>query len=200
MDYTRLDAVRRKTRSPLQLDVVEAFADGRLSPARVHRCGARSSACRWPRSPRSSPPAAARPTPRRPPSGGARRRRPPAPHRRHRRHHPGRCPAAGVGGPHRMQDLGGYGITAQSFEFLATQQTIGDPGGLAPGLADGVEPNADGSVWTFKLRQGVKWHDGNAVHRCRRRRHDGTPGRGRQCGSEGHPPGGRCGRRPIRRP
>ena len=31
---------------------------------------------------------------------------------------------------------------------------------IAPGLAESWEPNADGTVWTFKLRQGVKWQDG----------------------------------------
>ena len=31
MDYQRLDRVRRSTPNPLQLDVVEAFAQGRLS-------------------------------------------------------------------------------------------------------------------------------------------------------------------------
>jgi peptide/nickel transport system substrate-binding protein len=62
--------------------------------------------------------------------------------------------------PIAMQDLGGYGIVAQSFEFLCTQQTIGDPGGLAPGLATEWTPNEDGTVWTFKLREGVKWQNG----------------------------------------
>jgi len=56
-----------------------------------------------------------------------------------------------------MQDLGAYGIIAQSFEFLAK---LGEDGGIAPGLAESWEPNEDGSVWTFQLRQGVKWHDG----------------------------------------
>ena len=60
--------------------------------------------------------------------------------------------------PIAMQDLGAYGLTAQSFEFLAT---LGDDGELAPGLAESWEPNEDGTVWTFTLRQGVKWQDGS---------------------------------------
>ena len=59
--------------------------------------------------------------------------------------------------PIAMQDLGAYGLTAQSFEFLVT---LGEDGELAPGLAESWEPNEDGTVWTFTLRQGVKWQDG----------------------------------------
>jgi peptide/nickel transport system substrate-binding protein len=58
-----------------------------------------------------------------------------------------------------MQDLGGYGITAQSFEFLCTLTAAGYD--IAPGLAEKWTPNGDGTVWTFNLRQGVTWHDGS---------------------------------------
>lgn len=33
---------------------------------------------------------------------------------------------------------------------------------VVPDLAEKWESNADGSVWTFSLRKGVKWHDGKA--------------------------------------
>lgn len=33
-------------------------------------------------------------------------------------------------------------------------------GGLQPGLAESAEPNKDATVWTLKLREGVRWHDG----------------------------------------
>ncbi len=63
---------------------------------------------------------------------------------------------AGPLDPIGMQDLGSYGIVAQCFEFLCT---LGESD-IAPGLAESWEPNEDGSVWTFQLRQGVMWHDG----------------------------------------
>ena len=63
---------------------------------------------------------------------------------------------AGPLDPIGMQDLGSYGIVAQCFEFLAT---LGESD-IAPGLAESWTPNDDGSVWTFNLRQGVKWQDG----------------------------------------
>ena len=53
-----------------------------------------------------------------------------------------------------MQDLGGYGITAQSFEFLCTLDKAGS--NIAPGLRR-VGAESDGTVSTFKLRQNVKW-------------------------------------------
>lgn len=38
--------------------------------------------------------------------------------------------------------------------------TIGQDLELVPGLALSAEPNKDATVWTFKLRDGVTWHDG----------------------------------------
>ena len=164
MDYLKLDKVRRST-TPLQLDVVEAFARGRLSrrefiqrgtivglslgsiSAVIAACGGAtpsgSAAASVPASAGASEPAPSTVT------GGIIRAAVQRP--------------VSVN-PIGMQDLGGYGITAQSFEFLCTQNTIGDdPGGLAPGLATEWTPNEDGTVWTFKLREGATWqHDGSA--------------------------------------
>ncbi len=161
MDYLKLDKVRRST-TPLQLDVVEAFAQGRLSRREFIQRGtivglslgsisAVIAACGG-STPSASVGASA------PASAGASA--------------PASAPAVAGGtiriaiqkpvsiDPVAMQDLGGYGITAQAFEFLCTL----DKGGadIAPGLAESWEPNTDGTVWTFKLRQGVKWqHDGS---------------------------------------
>jgi ABC-type transport system substrate-binding protein len=38
-----------------------------------------------------------------------------------------------------------------------------DKGGLGPGVAERWELAADGLSWTFYLRQGVKWHNGDPV-------------------------------------
>ena len=160
MDYLRLDRVRRSTVNPQQLDVVEAYAQGRISRRDFMKRGVVVglsmgaittviAACSTPTTPSGS--AAA-------PSGSADASAPPA--------------SAAAGGviriatqrpagpldPILMQDLGGYGLVAQSFEFLAAL----DPatGDIGPGLAVSWEPNADNSVWTFKLREGVKWQNG----------------------------------------
>lgn len=50
-------------------------------------------------------------------------------------------------------------VTAQIFEtlvYIDQSQTI------YPGLATEWERSEDATVWTFKLAQGVKWHDGRA--------------------------------------
>lgn len=61
--------------------------------------------------------------------------------------------------PVNMLDLGTYGILAQSFEPLVG---LADDGGIGPtGLATEWEPNEAGDVWTFTLREGVKWQDGS---------------------------------------
>src|SRR3712207_715151 len=62
--------------------------------------------------------------------------------------------------PVAMIDLASYGVVAQSYEFLAYS---GDDLKLSPGLAESWEPNEDGSEWTFKIRQGVKWQDGKPL-------------------------------------
>ncbi len=163
MDFKRLDRVRRSA-TPIELDLVESYAKGRITRRQfIQRgtviglsmpiIGAVIAAC-GPGTASVAPSGAATGAP-----AGSASAAPPA--------------SAVAGGtircaiqkpvsidPVAMQDLGGYGIVAQSFEFLCTQQTIGDPGGLAPGLAEKWTPNEDGTVWTFNLRQGVKWQNG----------------------------------------
>ena len=49
-------------------------------------------------------------------------------------------------------------VITQIFETLvALKPGTTEP---EPGLAESWESNADGTVWTFKIRQGVKFHDG----------------------------------------
>ncbi|HET9755347.1 MAG TPA: ABC transporter substrate-binding protein [Candidatus Limnocylindrales bacterium] len=164
MDYSRLDLVRRSA-TPIELDLVESFANGRITRRQFIKrasviglslpaVSAVIAACS-PGTPSASAPGSVAPGA----SGSA-------------------APSAAVTGgtircaiqrpvsvdPVAMQDLGGYGIVAQSFEFLCAQKTDpSDPGGLSEGLATSWEPNEDGTVWTFKLRPEAKWqHDGSA--------------------------------------
>ncbi|MEX1172339.1 MAG: ABC transporter substrate-binding protein [Chloroflexota bacterium] len=159
MDHRRLDPIRRSV-NPVQLDLVESFVQGRVTrrqfikratviglsmasvSAIIAACGPGTATT----APGTSGPA---------PTDGAS-----AP------------PTQGAAGgtirvaiqrpvsvdPVAMQDLGGYGMTAQAFEFLCTLNSAGDD--IAPGLAESWEPNADGTVWTFKLRSGVTWQSG----------------------------------------
>ncbi len=61
--------------------------------------------------------------------------------------------------PLNMLDLGTYSVLSQSFEYLVGLAPDGNIG--ATGLATSWEPNADGTAWTFNLREGVTWHDGS---------------------------------------
>jgi len=169
MDYRQLDKVR-STAVPLQLDTIEAFAAGRLSRREfikrgtilglstgaigmvIAACGGATSSPSAAASAAGTAAASAAAS-----AGGS----------------AAASAAAVTGGtmriaaqkpvkidPVAMQDLGGYGITSQSFEFLCalTPNNLVD---IGPGLALKWTPNADGTVWTFDLRQNVKWHDGS---------------------------------------
>jgi peptide/nickel transport system substrate-binding protein len=62
--------------------------------------------------------------------------------------------------PILVQDSGGIGMLCQTGEYLC----YSDPNlELQPVLAESWEPNADGTVWTFKIRQGVTFSDGTPM-------------------------------------
>jgi peptide/nickel transport system substrate-binding protein len=56
-----------------------------------------------------------------------------------------------------ISDEGGLAVLGQAAEYLTFSN---DKLELEPQLAESWEPNEDGTVWTFTIRQGVKYHDG----------------------------------------
>ncbi len=68
-------------------------------------------------------------------------------------------PAAAVD-PVTTADTGGLEMLIQAGEFLCLTQPDFT---LKPVLAEGWTHNADSSVWTFKLRPGVKYHSGGTL-------------------------------------
>jgi peptide/nickel transport system substrate-binding protein len=62
--------------------------------------------------------------------------------------------------PVTVPDSGGVIMLCQTGEYLAL--SAGDLQ-LRPVLAESWKPNQDGSVWTFKLRRGVKFHNGKTM-------------------------------------
>ncbi len=59
--------------------------------------------------------------------------------------------------PLLVQDEGGAGLLGSTGEFLSFSNSKLE---LEPRIAESWEPNDDGSEWTFKIRQGVKFHSG----------------------------------------
>jgi peptide/nickel transport system substrate-binding protein len=66
-------------------------------------------------------------------------------------------PAAAIN-PLTVADSGGLAMLNQTGEFLVFDSNL--KLALQPMLAVSWKPNKDGSVWTFTLRQGVKFHNG----------------------------------------
>jgi peptide/nickel transport system substrate-binding protein len=53
-----------------------------------------------------------------------------------------------------------YEVWSLNYDFLVNHDPQGNP---APGLAESWSTSPDGLTWTFKIRQGAKWHDGQPV-------------------------------------
>ena len=62
--------------------------------------------------------------------------------------------------PILVNNQGALAILGQSGEYLIYSDRELKP---IPRLAESWEPNGDGSRWTFKIRQGVKFHNGKAM-------------------------------------
>src|SRR5262245_36614303 len=67
---------------------------------------------------------------------------------------------AGAIDPVTVDDNGGLMMLLQTGEFLSVS---GPDLRLKPVLAESWKPNQDGTVWTFKIRQGVKFQNGKEM-------------------------------------
>jgi peptide/nickel transport system substrate-binding protein len=67
---------------------------------------------------------------------------------------------AGELDPLTVADEGGLAVLGQSGEYLNWSNENLE---LEPRIAESWEPNEDGSVWTFAIRQGVTFHDGTPL-------------------------------------
>jgi peptide/nickel transport system substrate-binding protein len=151
INHPRLDALRTG-RGPVQEHVIDEFVAGRLSRRQFLRrgtmaglsvplLGAILAAC-----------GSSSPTPGSSSPAG--------------RGKPGATIKAGIGvpaaaiNPITIADQGGLEMIGQVGEWLAFSDQHNN---YHPWLATSWSPNADASVWTFKIRQGVKFNDGTPM-------------------------------------
>jgi peptide/nickel transport system substrate-binding protein len=150
MNIRMFDRLRRAS-SPLEIDLVESYASGRISRRDFVRRGtviglsvpflsAVVAAC-GDEEPSTGGESSGAPVK----AGGVLKVANPQP--------------SGPVDPVAMENLGAYTVASIPLEYLCGP---GEGPTLAPMLAESWSPNGDGSVWTFKLRSGVKWHDGTA--------------------------------------
>src|SRR5215467_4284961 len=151
IDHGRLDGLRRG-RGPIQEHVIDEFVAGRLSRRDFIRRGSMLgmsmgvlsgilAACG------SSGPSSSSSTPPGTGKAGATIKAGIL------------VPAAAVN-PITIADQGGLELIGNVGEFLIkTDQQLA----YHPWLATSWSPNADASVWTFKIRQGVKFNDGTPM-------------------------------------
>ncbi len=64
--------------------------------------------------------------------------------------------------PYNTQESEGTEVEQSLFDSLTRVNPL-DPSKLEPAAAESWEPNADATVWTFRLRQGAKFSDGTPV-------------------------------------
>jgi peptide/nickel transport system substrate-binding protein len=60
--------------------------------------------------------------------------------------------------PEAQLAIGGIMVAQSIYDTLTRPNAEGE---IEPWLAESVEPNDDSTVWTIKLREGVKFHDGS---------------------------------------
>lgn len=165
VNWKRLDWVRRQTKSPIQVDVIDSYVAGKIRRRdflrrgtivglSVPMMGAVIAACGSDSDDAEETPAEETPA----------------------EETPAEEPAAAGGeiivgiqqgdansglDPVNMLDLGTYSVLSQAFEYLVG---LGSDGNIAAtGLASDWAPNADGSSWTFNLREGVEWSGGEGL-------------------------------------
>jgi peptide/nickel transport system substrate-binding protein len=147
MNFRLIDSFRRNA-SPVEVDHIEAFAQGRISRRQfvtrgsviglsVPFMGAILAACGDDK----------------PKAGGSSKKLKAGGVMKVANQKP-----SGPVDPVAMDNLGAYTVCSIPLEYLCGP---GEGAALAPMLAESWKPNADGSVWTFSLRKGVKWHDGS---------------------------------------